>query len=164
MTAEQSRHATRGIVPWWSYETSIESLDDVCRLRQRVRSRLADQRGVRVVDVLLVIDVLLTDAFDDGFVQRDLRFSIKASNPRLVIALDAVDAQAAVGSTLAKSAGRTLLDLISTDWGVERRHGRKTTWAAIATARHQELTPGRHWAHEETLTFSDAGASLRAVP
>lgn len=128
---ERSREDAPARLPWWSYETAAESLDDIARVRDRVRARLAGQRGVRIVDLLLIIDVLLTDAFDSGFAQRDLRLTITTSDSRLLITLDAVDAPAAIGSTVTRSAGKALLDLVSTDWGVHRQHGRKTSWAAI---------------------------------
>lgn len=134
-TVEEGRpHFPRDRLSWWCWEATVESVDDVGRVRERVRSRLTGQCGVRVIDLLLIIDVLLVDAFDSGFAQRDLRLTITIDDSRLTVTLDAADAPTTICSALAKPAGEALLDLVSTDWGIHRRRGRKITWAVVGMA------------------------------
>jgi len=116
---------------WWCYETSVASHHDRTRIRERVRSRIRGQRGVRLTDLLLVIDVLLIDAFDSGFAQRDLHLTITANGSRVMLTLAAAETPAAIAPKLPKTAGQTLLDLVSLRWGVRQQRARKLTWVLL---------------------------------
>lgn len=124
---------------WWCYETTVDSPDDRTRIRERMRSRMRGQHAARLVDLLLVIDVLLLDAFDSGFTQDGLQLTITATDTRVRITLDAADAPATINPDLPKTAGETLLDLVSIGWGVRQQGTRKLTWAILG--RNPRATP-----------------------
>lgn len=124
---------------WWCYETTVDSPGDRTRIRERMRSRMRGQHAARLVDLLLVIDVLLLDAFDSGFTQHELQLTITATDTRVRITLSAADTPATINPDLSKTAGETLLDLVSVGWGVRHHGNRKLTWAILG--RNPRTTP-----------------------
>jgi|GEM_PF-6509862 len=146
---------------WWCYETSVASHHDRTRIRDRVRSRMRGQHSVRLTDLLLVIDVLLIDAFDSGFAQRDLHLTITANGSRVMLTLAAADTPATVGPQLTKIAGQTLLDRVSLGWGVRQQRTRKLTWALLG--RDPLLAPTETPRNDPAISIPSQPRSRPAV-
>lgn len=113
--------------------TLTDSVDELRRVRSWVRSILAGHPTRHVTDTLLLVDELVTDAFTSGQTPHTVRLTPTDKGAQLRIDVDATEhTPPTTTRTPPEHAGRWLLEQLTTDWGVHRHTGTKTTWAILA--------------------------------
>jgi anti-sigma regulatory factor (Ser/Thr protein kinase) len=111
-------------------------LSSLAPLRAWVRARLAGLSREIVQDTELLATELVTNAFEHAAGPVALRLELRAD--RAVVRVEVEDggpdllpAQAAASPDSYRGRGLLLVDALSTGWGVEDKHGRKTVWAEV---------------------------------
>ncbi|MBY8850063.1 ATP-binding protein [Saccharothrix longispora] len=124
--------------PGGEFGFSPQEAPPLGRLRQWVRSRLADACPDLLCDVELVITELVSNAYDHAGGLLAVRLSRRPDGAVRVEVDDAAPAGVLRlgASTLGEARGRGLVmvDNLSRTWGVWRRGDRKVVWATVRAA------------------------------
>ncbi|WP_328603602.1 ATP-binding protein [Amycolatopsis sp. NBC_00345] len=117
-------------------------LSSLAPLRTWVRARLAGLPRELVQDTELLVTELVTNAFEHAAGPVALRLELP--DDRAVVRVEVEDggpdllpAAAAVSPDSYRGRGLFLVDALSTGWGVEDGHGRKTVWAELPVEQGQ---------------------------
>ena len=104
-----------------------DSADEVAWVRTCLRSLLAASCEAVVVDALLAVDILVTDAFEFGQAPRVVHLQITGHGTCLRIEVDSAD-KSATTSQWHRTTGisRLMLENLTLNWGVHRGNERKT--------------------------------------
>lgn len=114
-----------------------ETVRSFPRVRRWIATRVPDLDRQRLLDVLLVADALLTNAFEHAAGPRRLRLS--RSQDRRVVRVEVVDASPQLLPVLGRpdrhglrQRGLLLVNRLSVHWGVLPRHDHKRVWSEVA--------------------------------
>ncbi|MFJ8961496.1 ATP-binding protein [Lentzea sp. NPDC102401] len=120
----------------------VQDLDDpalsIGSIRQWARDVVSDLDADALEDVVLVVNELVSNAFDHGLAPRHLKLhrSVDPCSVRVEVDDASPDAPVLGRSRLNDDRGRGLVivDSLATDWGIEYQTGSKTVWAEINCA------------------------------
>lgn len=105
------------------------SAGESSRVRSWVRLLLADHDAT---DALLIVDVLVTDASEQGQSPSAMRLTITQAGTRLLIEVDSTDQRSvAIPGRRSMGLGRLMLEALTRAWGVDREGVSKTAWAEL---------------------------------
>lgn len=128
----------------WSRSVQVrDPLSDLPRVRALGRSWLAGYPDITVVDALLIVDSLVSNAVRWGCWPQEVRFHAHdAALLRIEVTSTVCDLPAPPVDLLNTAAmGRWLLEELTRSWGVDRDEHEQTTWADFAVGLSSERLP-----------------------
>jgi anti-sigma regulatory factor (Ser/Thr protein kinase) len=106
-------------------------------VRRHVRDLLAGYRGIPVDDAVLVVDELVSNAYQHGQSPRACRLAFSSEGQYLRVEVDDASPRQPRLRTADETGGRGLMlvDRLAPAWGVTYHDHHKTVWAELALNR-----------------------------